>query len=204
MDIVSGTARELGPGLMQRIGRYRHKVFVEQLGWRLLGGTDGLELDQFDLPDTFYVAAQVRGEIAGIARLLPTTRPYLLSEIFPQLLDGEAPPASAHVWELSRFAATPPDDAQAGNALGHLSSPLAVRLLAESLAVAAGRGAAHVITVSPLGVERLLRKAGFSARRVGVPVVSGSDSLIACQIDAHALPAAWTGHDALSAHLEPA
>ncbi|MBP0624085.1 N-acylhomoserine lactone synthase [Cupriavidus sp. LEh25] len=167
---------------MQRIARYRYQVFVEQLDWPL-ACSNGVELDQFDQLDTLYVAAHVSGKLAGIARLLPTTRPYLLGEVFPQLLGGDAPPASARVWELSRFAATPPEGVQSGNAFGHMSSALAVQLLAETLTAAANRGAAHLITVSPLGVERLLRKAGFTARRVGVPHISGRDCLIACWID---------------------
>ena len=38
-------------------------------------------------------------------------------------------------------------------------------------------------TVSPLGVERLLRKAGFQARRAGAPVKLGDHWLFACLID---------------------
>ncbi|AOZ02108.1 hypothetical protein BKK81_22600 [Cupriavidus sp. USMAHM13] len=176
----------MGRSLTDRIARYRYKVFVQQLGWRMPCGQEG-ELDQFDHPETFYVVAQSHSEIVGIARLLPTTRPYLLAEVFPQLLDGAAPPSSARVWELSRFAATPPHGARNGP-LDHFSSPLAVALLAAALACAARQGAAHVITVSPLAVERLLRKAGFSARRVGAPMVHDEESLIACLIDAHAIP----------------
>ena len=181
MEIVAGNAQELTPAVMQRIARYRHKVFVESLGWQLRCA-DGMELDQFDRPDTVYVAAKLRGEVAGTARLLPTTRPYLLGDVFPQLLNGAVPPASAEVWELSRFAATP-DSAGSGGALGHLSSPLAVKLLSACLASAHARGASHLITVSPLGVERLLRNAGFRARRAGVPILTQGQHIVACLID---------------------
>ncbi|MDF3836625.1 acyl-homoserine-lactone synthase [Cupriavidus basilensis] len=181
MEIVSGNAHELTPAMMQRIARYRHKVFVESLGWQLRCDDD-MELDQFDRPDTVYVAAQMHGEVVGTARLLPTTRPYLLGDVFPQLLNGALPPASAEVWELSRFAATPAASAT-GDALGHLSSPLAVRLLGAALACAKARGARHLITVSPLGVERLLRNAGFRARRAGVPILAQGQHIVACLID---------------------
>ncbi len=40
----------------------------------------------------------------GSWRLLPTTGPYMLRDVFPQLLHGVAAPAAADTWEISRFA----------------------------------------------------------------------------------------------------
>ncbi len=105
MHVMSGTSTGLPKDLYSKVANYRHKVFVEQLGWELQT-QDGMELDQFDRHDTVYVVAQDdKGHISGCARLLPTTRPYLLLEVFPQLLNGLLPPNSPEVWELSRFAA---------------------------------------------------------------------------------------------------
>ena len=82
MRITSGCSAELRPPLMTRLARYRHRVFVETLGWQLQC-RDALEWDQFDRDDTLYVIAQnSAGDVIGTARLLPTTRPYLLS-VFP-------------------------------------------------------------------------------------------------------------------------
>ena len=90
MRITSGCSAELRPPLMTRLARYRHRVFVETLGWQLQC-RDALEWDQFDREDTLYVIAQnAVGDVIGTARLLPTTRPYLLSEVFPVLLNGAA------------------------------------------------------------------------------------------------------------------
>src|SRR5215469_16040477 len=88
------------------LAHYRHRIFVEQLGWKLPSADEGFERDQYDRDDTVYVVAHDdSGSICGCARLLPTTRPYLLQELFPFLLaDGVAPPESPLVWELSRFA----------------------------------------------------------------------------------------------------
>ena len=47
MRITSGCSAELRPPLMTRMARYRHRVFVEKLGWQL-HCRDALELDQFD------------------------------------------------------------------------------------------------------------------------------------------------------------
>ncbi|UUZ50691.1 hypothetical protein LP420_13640 [Massilia sp. B-10] len=68
--------------------------------------SDGLELDQFDRPDTLYMVSQDElGQVNGCARLLPTSQPYLLGEVFPELMNGLPVPCSPDVWELSRFAA---------------------------------------------------------------------------------------------------
>lgn len=182
MEYIAGTAACLKPDLMTGVARYRHRVFVENLGWEL-NTQDGLELDQFDGPDTVYmVARDDEGQLNGIARLLPTTRPYLLQEVFPQLMGQQLPPRQADVWELSRFAAMDFNEQQ-GNPLSQFSSPVAVGLLRTVLAYAAQHDVQRLITVSPLGIERLLRRAGFAAHRAAPPIVLDGRPLFACWIE---------------------
>jgi acyl homoserine lactone synthase len=184
MEFAEGVFSTLSHELVTRLARYRHHVFVERLGWPL-PTRDGLEFDQFDRPDTLHVIAlKDEQRIVGSARLLPTTRPYLLGEVFPQLLCGSPVPRSDDVWELSRFAALDPE-AAAGVPEGQFSSPVAVALLKAALHAAARQRAKRVITVSPLGVERLLRKAGFRARRAGPPMLAHGQPVFACWIDTH-------------------
>jgi N-acyl-L-homoserine lactone synthetase len=182
MQVISGVSEAFLAGVFPGILRYRHKVFVEQLGWELFT-ENGMEQDQFDRPDTMYVVAQDEtGDISGCARLLPTTHPYLLGEVFPQLLNGLTPPRSSDVWELSRFAAVD-FNSQNSSALSQFSSPIAIRLLKESIACAAKNGVKRIITVSPIGVERLLRKAGFQTHRAGPPMVIDGHPIFACWIE---------------------
>lgn len=179
MNIISGTADSL-LGTYRQVAAYRHKVFIEHLGWDLYA-PDGLEQDQFDRPDTVYVVAcDDEGEVCGCARLLPTTHPYLLSEVFPQLLNGAAPPNSPEIWELSRFAAV---DFNSPNQspLRQMSSDITLALLRSAVDCAAKHGAKRLITVSPLGIERLLRNTGFKAHRAGPPM----------RIDGHLIFASW-------------
>jgi acyl homoserine lactone synthase len=183
---ISGTSTSLAAEVFVGLARFRHRVFVEMLGWELQT-QDGLELDQFDRADTVYVAARnEHGAVVGIARLLPTTRPYLLRDVFPQLLHEQPLPCTAAVWELSRFAAVDFDSTRTtpvSQVAAQVSSPVAVGLLREAMRVAAELGAQHLITVSPLGVERLLRKAGFRAHRAGPPIVVEGHPVFACWID---------------------
>lgn len=182
MEIVSGNQSSLPSGLYTDLSVYRHDVFVDMLGWEL-DTPHGYEQDQFDREDTVYVVVKNKERrITGCARLLPTTRPYLLGEVFPDLLNGLPPPCAPDVWELSRFAAVDVKNAS-GSARNKLSSPVAVELLQGAIQIASSLGAKHLITVSPVGIERLLRQAGFRAHRAGPPMVIGGHPLFACWIE---------------------
>lgn len=186
MDIVVGRQRELGHARMAQMGHYRYEVFVDALGWDL-ACQPGCERDQFDHEETLYLLAySEQAEVVGTARLLPTHQPYLLGEVFPELMAGQTLPRSADVWELSRFCAMElgqsPEQAQ-----GQFSSVIATGLLDEVLRCAAEQGARQLITVSPLGIERLLRRAGYKAHRAAAPIQVGGHWLFACWIDVPSL-----------------
>ena len=181
MRIISGDCISFRPDILARLRRYRYQVFVQRLGWPL-SCKDGLEYDQYDRDDTVYVIVQNEAcEIIGAARLLPTTQPYLLREIFPQLLHGVRAPNSIDSWELSRFAAVDLG-AQTRGRNGQFSSPVATVLLRAALECAAARGAHQVVTVSPIGIERLLKREGFVIRRMASPVLVDGVPLFACSI----------------------
>lgn len=182
MHVVSSSLTGLPDDLYSKVAHYRYKVFVEQLGWQLRTHNNE-EIDQFDRPDTVYVVAMDDDEnIVGCARLLPTTRPYLLGEVFPQLLNGLPPYNSPNIWELSRFAAIDLNQSKPSASM-QFSSPIAVKLLKESIQYAASRGAKRLVTVSPIGVERLLQRAGFDAHRAGPPMIVDGHPLFACMIE---------------------
>lgn len=181
MRIVAGTADSMPAGLLFDIARYRHRVFVERLGWRL--HTDGqLELDEFDRRDTCYIAAiDASGAVVGTARLLPTNRPYLLADVFPQLMGDMPLPRSAKVWEVSRFSAIDPRSPMA-SPMTNFASPLALDILAAAMRMASDAGAQRLISVSPLGIERILRHAGVKAERASAPREVDGHRLFACWI----------------------
>lgn len=180
MQTICSGSQEFTPEFEVAVAAYRHKIFIERLGWQL-PVQNGLERDQFDRPDTIYVVARDdHGDICGCARLLPTTHPYLLGEIFPQLMNGLPVPASLDVWELSRFAAA---DLKAGSSTNEQQARSSRELLAAAVAVARDHGADRLITVSPLGVERLLHRMGVHAHRAGPPVFVDGKPIFACWID---------------------
>ncbi len=181
MKIIAGTAESMPASLLFDIARYRYRVFVEHLGWRL-HAAGPFELDEFDRRDTAYIAAiDAEGAVVGTARLLPTDRPYLLSEVFPQLMGDAPPPRSAAVWEVSRFSAIDPRSSPSSKTT-NFASPLALDILAAAMRIAADAGAKHLISVSPLGIERILRHAGVKAERANKPQEVDGHQLFACWI----------------------
>lgn len=193
MMVVTGTACQLPPGLEVSLAAYRHSVFVEALGWQL-PAEGWLERDQFDRDDTVYVVAQGgRGEVCGCARLLPTTRAYLLGDVFPELMNGFPLPHDRHVWELSRFSTMP-----VGDSLTVSREEARVRfctLFAGVVEVASAHGASRLITVTALGVERILRSIGIHAHRAGPPKIIDSKPTLAMWIELDSLT-----HQSLGLH----
>jgi acyl homoserine lactone synthase len=185
--VISGASSGLPAGFIGRVGHYRHRVFVERLGWPL-STQDDSESDQFDRNDTVYLAVEdEEGHIAGCARLLPTTQPYLLAEVFPQLLNGLPPPHDRRVWELSRFAAMDFHQRSA-TPLAQFGSSATALLMREAMSCARRRGADRLITVSPLGIERLIRRLGIQAHRAGPPMRIGGHAVFACWIELQGAP----------------
>ena len=182
MNVIAGKADELSPALMADMASYRYKVFIETLGWEL-ETRNQQEYDQFDHEDTLYVVSQDDdGHINGCARLLPTNSPYLLGDVFPQLMNGQPVPCSAEVWELSRFAAVD-FNSRTMSALNQFSAAFSIKLLHQAIACAKAHGAKRLVTVSPIGIERLLQRGGIRAHRAGPPMIVGGHPIFACWIE---------------------
>lgn len=86
--------------------RLRHDIYVKQRKWMALDRSDGLEKDQFDNDDAVYLLCLEGRRIVGGMRAVPTTKPTLMSEIFPYLNErGEI--SQPDVYELSRVFVDP-------------------------------------------------------------------------------------------------
>lgn len=82
--------------------RLRHDVFVRRRGLPHRS-FDGLEFDEFDTPAAMYLVwRDEKGIVRGVARLLPTTRPYMLQTHWPHLVTATVLPSSAGVMEVTR------------------------------------------------------------------------------------------------------
>lgn len=185
MHYVTGMSCDLPQKEINQLYSYRYDVFIKYLKWEVVAGYGStdlcLEKDQFDTEDTIYVLAKdANNQIVGCARILPTTKPYLLKDVFPELLNGLEAPESSEVWELSRFTSF--DLNSVPQSITQFSAESTVELLKKTMEVAKSYGAKKLISVSPLAVERLLRRENFTSMRLGPPVKAGGQSLIACLI----------------------
>jgi len=81
----------------------RKAVFVDLLKWDVPVLDGRFEVDQFDDQHAQYlVLGDTDGRHLGSARLLPTLRPHLLGDVYPQLCDAPVPSGPA-IFEITRF-----------------------------------------------------------------------------------------------------
>jgi len=88
--------------------RQRKAVFVDGAGWNV-PVVDDMEVDRYDDGDTIYLISKAdtaHGPLLASARLLPTERPHLMSDLFLHACHQPAPRGPS-VWEVSRFCVSP-------------------------------------------------------------------------------------------------
>ncbi|TRD17795.1 acyl-homoserine-lactone synthase [Palleronia caenipelagi] len=154
--------------------RFRHRVFRERLGWEMpsLSHDDGEEVDQFDTDTAVYMLHRDEsGEVVAGLRLLPTDRPYLLGDCFGDMIDGTAPRHS-RVYEVTRLAVDP--DAARKKSTSAYLKVLIWGLMQWGLE----HGVAGYVSLSYLGMERLLRHSGCRFQRLSaVQPIAGRKSV---------------------------
>lgn len=102
--IIPPAQRRAEAALISEMHRLRYRIVVEQWGWEIPGLQPGYDKDAFDTGDTVYVVvAGEAGQVLACARLNPTTRPHMMSELFAAYCDLQPFPVGADVWECSRF-----------------------------------------------------------------------------------------------------
>jgi acyl-homoserine lactone synthase len=106
--------------IMERVWRFRHRQFVERLGWEACRRADGREIDQFDGEEAIHLPLLVASDVVGYSRLLPTLKPHLLSDVYPHLMDGADWPRGERIFEWTRCIADVSDQTIAGVPLSHI------------------------------------------------------------------------------------
>jgi len=158
---------------LEQAFRLRHKVFVEEMGWTDLAREDGREIDQFDNKYAAHMLYIEENKVRGCQRMLPTTRPHLLSEVLPQLCEGKRP-VGAHIWELTRHCV----DREHREKTGRIASPAANILLSGMVEWALESGITTIIAeIEPATLLRLIQL-HFRPLPLGLPMrISGRDTI---------------------------
>jgi acyl homoserine lactone synthase len=148
----------------------RHRVFKQRLKWDV-SSIDDLEIDQFDNDQTQYIiTTDINNNVKGCVRLLPTTSPYMLSEIFPYLWQSQQPlPCSDSICELSRFSFEKNADAKT-----YGFSHSVIRLLRNLVMYAQNNNISRYVFVTTAAIERMLLIQGISINRIGEVIRIGN------------------------------
>ncbi|HEX7986857.1 MAG TPA: acyl-homoserine-lactone synthase [Duganella sp.] len=157
--------------------RLRARAFRDRRGWdvTVLGG---MEIDGFDAIEPHYMLLREEsGRLCGCWRLLPTDGPYMLKDVFPELLGGQTAPHDPRVWELSRFVM------EGDSAAGFGFSARTLRSIHEVIRFGHDSGITRYVTVTTTAVERMLRQAGLAVRRVGPARQIGVETAVALWVE---------------------
>jgi acyl homoserine lactone synthase len=174
--LSSGEKRPEHIPLLDRMYKLRHAVFAERLQWTSLNH-DRREIDLYDVLNPVYlICRDSNGDVVGCWRLLPTTQPYMLKDIFPHLLHGAPAPERPDTWEISRFAIDP--SWRDYNSLGAVGSVVGQMLL-DLFDFSEANGIVRIVAASDIRFDRILKRAGLVTSHYGPPVRMENSSAVA-------------------------
>jgi acyl homoserine lactone synthase len=163
--------------------KLRARVFGDRMGWKVTVA-NGREIDDFDELDPAYVISLDDDcNVIGCARLLQTTGPHMLSDVFYDILDGEPPLRSATMWESTRFCV---DTERLGRGRGPNSvSYTTCELMVGILEYARSAGIDDIITVIDPIMDRVLKRSdnapyGYVGKTADMGKVAALAALIDC------------------------
>jgi len=83
--------------------RLRRKLFIDRQNYTVPVYKD-LEYDQYDTPAATYVVRRdEQGVVRAVNRLIPTPLPYMIKDLWPDMVETGTVPSDWAVWESSRF-----------------------------------------------------------------------------------------------------
>ena len=174
--VESGCAEPAGSWTLRAMFEDRKSVFVDLLKWDVPVLCGRFELDQFDDEHaTYLIIADEDGDHLASARLLPTTRPHILSSLFPDLC-AAPPPAGPHVFEITRFCLSRRQGAASRRlARNQLVSALAWHALEQGIRTYTG--------VAEIAWLQQILAFGWDCRPLGAPLRHASGVLGALAIE---------------------
>lgn len=194
---ATGTALE--DMVLRNMFAARKSVFIDLLKWDIPALAGQFEIDQFDTSDARYlIITDDAGAHLASARLLPTTKPHILSDLFPHLCAGPVPQGDT-IMEITRFCLSRDlRAAQRRTARDHLVFALAHFAL--------DQGVTSYTGVAELPWMRQIMDFGWRCRPLGIPMPGPNGLLGALKIDIDAQTPASLTHAGLrdATSLDPA
>ncbi|MEI2388056.1 acyl-homoserine-lactone synthase [Breoghania sp. JC706] len=167
--LIQGIDRASHSFEIDRMHTIRRQVFHDRLGWDVKLD-DGWEIDEFDDCNPLYLLSidPETDDVRGSVRLLPTTGPNMLRDVFSNLLEPGMEVASGLIWESSRFSVDP-EYACAAERNSCQINQLTAELLLGMAEVGKLIGLSHIVSVYDAMMARIFRRAGCQAETIGRP-----------------------------------
>lgn len=159
ITLFTGDDAAAHAALHDQMLRGRAAVFREKLGWDV-SVTDGRERDAYDDANPLYLVSRdpVDGRVAGSIRLMPTTGPTLMRDVFADVFDEDVDLVSATIWEATRFCVHPDAPRRLSPKRMHLATcELAIAMCEIGLAA----GLTQYIGVFEERMERVYARIGW-------------------------------------------
>jgi N-acyl-L-homoserine lactone synthetase len=168
LKLIEGSYASFFPEEMDAMFRHRAETFADRLGWEVTVKS-GYERDRFDdLNPLYLVSVDPETErYWGSLRLLPTTGPNMLRDVFPQLLDEGDVVESATIWEVSRIcaAAVPGQPGRGRSGASYVLGELMVGITEVSVLA----GVTQIVAVFDTRLLRILKAVGYPPEIIGRP-----------------------------------
>jgi len=176
MQLISPKHYAEFSSVIAEMHRLRFRVFKERLDWQV-HVENGMERDRFDALTPVYLLHKGNdNRIQGCVRLLPSTGPTMLRDVFPMLLDGNRCPSDPCIWESSRFALEPsPGLPRSESGLAKATFELFAGMIEFGLSCSL----TGIMTVTDVRMERILRRANWPLERLGTPKMIGTTEAVA-------------------------
>ncbi len=142
--------------------KLRKLIFKDRMEWDVDISKEGLEIDEYDLPETVYIIVRdEQGRAVGIWRMLPSTSPSMIRDIWPEFLKDFPMPQHPDTWEVSRFGVHSYTD----DRRDHIRqvSQVTAQLITALLTVTTMTGIRDIYTMYNPQVGRSVQRIGFIA-----------------------------------------
>jgi len=171
--------------LFANLLRARHESFIVEQRWDL-PETDGMEFDQYDTPQSRWIAIHDGGQVLGGFRLTPTTArcgvySYMIKDAQRGLLDTipsnllyEEAPVDPQIFEFSRFF-------KSSNLSARERTAVQMRLLKALLETRETLGVRSALGIGSPNWERWMKRIGLHIQNMG-PIIQIEGKENRCQI----------------------
>jgi len=153
---------------MDAMFRNRAQIFSERLGWNV-SVRNGRERDMFDDANPLYLVSvdPLTQKYRGSVRLLPTTGPNMLRDVFPFLLQEDEFVESPTIWEISRICAATSEcqPERTKNGFNLVLGELILGIVEVGLMA----GLTQIVAVFDARIYRVVKAAGCNPQLIGKP-----------------------------------